>query len=105
MIFLKFRHKTKEAVATCRALRKNLKELRNERRLDMQTVSIGCGLHKDAYRRYECGEVLPTLQALADIASYYDVTVDYLLGRDTERKRASAFCTPLTEKTGGKKQE
>ena len=102
---LKSMRKTESVAAAGVALRRNLKKLRKERGLSMVVVSNGCCIHSDAYRRYESGDSLPKPQALLNIANYYDVTIDYLLGRDTERKRASAFCTTLTEKTGGKEQE
>ena len=37
--------------------------------------------HPDMLRRYERGEVEPSMDALYKIADYYGVSTDYLLGR------------------------
>ena len=39
-----------------------------------------------AYCRYELGMREPTASVLWRMADYYDVTVDYLLGRSDRRK-------------------
>lgn len=44
-------------------------------------VSELCGLPPDAVRRYERGEAKPTLDALVKLADYYEVSLDYLVGR------------------------
>ena len=36
------------------------------------------------YRRYECGEMLPTLEPLVKLADYFNVSLDYLTGRVDE---------------------
>lgn len=39
------------------------------------------GLGKDTLRKYEQGEAMPAADALAMIADYYHVSMDYLWGR------------------------
>ena len=65
-----------------------LRRLREEQRpvKSMATVSELCGLERGAVRRYERGERMPTAEALAALADYYDVSVDFLLGRSDKRK-------------------
>lgn len=61
--------------------RQRLQQLRERKRVSRRVASGLCGLHSDAFRRYECGESEPTLQALIAIAEYFEVSVDYLVGR------------------------
>lgn len=63
--------------------RQRLKQLREKRRISRRVLSELCGLHSDAVRRYERGESEPTMHALVELAEYFGVTVDYLLGRET----------------------
>ena len=55
--------------------------LREKRRISRKVLSELCGLNPDAVRRYERGEAEPTLHSLVAIAEYFEVTVDYLVGR------------------------
>lgn len=57
--------------------------LREKRRISRKVLSELCGLSSDAIRRYERGEVEPRMESLMAIADFFDVSVDYLLGRDT----------------------
>nr|WP_242976596.1 helix-turn-helix transcriptional regulator [Intestinimonas butyriciproducens] len=47
----------------------------------MTVTSQLMGLHPDMLRRYERGEVEPSMGALYKIADYYGVSTDYLMGR------------------------
>ena len=60
-----------------------LRRLREERRpvRSMAAVSELCGLERGAVRRYERGECLPSMEALIALADYYEVSLDYLIGR------------------------
>lgn len=40
-----------------------------------------CGLDKNAIGRYERGEVEPTRPALESMSEFFDVSIDYLVGR------------------------
>lgn len=61
--------------------RERLQQMRKKKGVSCKVVSELCGLHSDAIRRYENGEDEPTLHSLVAIAEYFDVSVDYLLGR------------------------
>lgn len=60
--------------------------LRKERRLNQEELSAEFDISIRTYRRYETGVsekiTLPTLWKIAD---FYDVTIDYLVGRSDER--------------------
>ena len=58
-----------------------LQQLREKKGISRKVLSELCGLHSDAVRRYELGEDEPTLHSLVAIAEYFEVSVDYLLGR------------------------
>ena len=40
-----------------------------------------CGLYSDAVRRYERGEAEPDMKSLIAIAEFFEVSIDYLVGR------------------------
>jgi len=61
--------------------RQRLQHLREKKRVSRKVLSELCGLNSDAVRRYERGEAEPTLHSLVAIAEYFEVTVDYLLGK------------------------
>ena len=58
-----------------------LRRLRERNRLKRCLLSELCGLNRNAVRRYELGEAEPTLSTLESIADYFEVSVDYLIGR------------------------
>ena len=61
--------------------RQRLQQLRERRRISRRVLSELCGLSSDAVRRYERGETEPTLHSLVAIAEFFEVSVDYLVGR------------------------
>lgn len=61
--------------------RQRLQQLREKKRISRIVLSELCGLSGDTIRRYERGECEPTLHSLVAIADFFDVSVDYLLGR------------------------
>ena len=57
-----------------------LKELREEKGLTQKQLAEQLGLNSVTYLRYEKSQREPSLSILADIANYFNVSVDYLLG-------------------------
>lgn len=64
--------------------RLRLQQLREKKQISRKVLSELCGLNSDAVRRYERGEAEPTLHSLVAIAEYFEVTVDYLVGREKD---------------------
>ena len=64
-----------------------LKELREEKGLDIFTVAEMVEETPRNYAGYEEGEVLPRLGVICAIADYFDVSLDYLVGRSDEPSR------------------
>lgn len=61
-------------------LGKNLKELRIERGLTQKQVADALKINSVTYLHYEKDQREPPLTLLADMAVFFDVSVDFLLG-------------------------
>lgn len=59
--------------------------LRKERGLTQEETAEQAGLALRSYRRYEKKEREPTASVLWKLADFYDVSIDYLVGR-TDKK-------------------
>ncbi len=59
-----------------------LKKLRKNRNYSAKEVAIGCDMSLGVYQKYESGERGVGTPALCKLADFYDVTTDYLLGRE-----------------------
>lgn len=66
---------------------KRLKELRNAKGVSQITIAAALGITDRGYRKYEAGASEPTLSVLWKLADYFDVTVDYLIGRSDVKER------------------
>jgi transcriptional regulator with XRE-family HTH domain len=66
-------------------LNKRLLKLRKENKLTQQELSSRLGIARTTYSGYELGTSEPDNETLENIADYYRVTTDNLLGRE-ERK-------------------
>lgn len=62
-------------------LSKRLKELREGRRVYQRELAEILGLSFRGYQNYEIGQSEPKLVTLIAIANYYNVSIDYLVGR------------------------
>lgn len=58
-----------------------LKELRISRNLTQKQVYEAIGMSAIGYQRYEYGDREPAYQKLIALADYFDVSIDYLVGR------------------------
>lgn len=63
-----------------------LQDLRIEHAMRQQDVADILGCQRNVYRRYECGEREIPVWAVQDLARYYHVSVDYLLGLTDKEK-------------------
>lgn len=57
-----------------------LKELRIENRLSMMALGRILNVSESTISRWEGGEILPSIEHLHNIAVYFKVSADYLIG-------------------------
>lgn len=62
-----------------------LRELRKERGLTLDWVSVETNINSIYLSRYERGKVNPSISTLITLADYYNVSIDYLVGRSDVR--------------------
>ena len=62
-----------------------LKELRQEKGDTQSDIAKALNISQKAYSYYERGEREPSIDMLIQISNYFNVTVDYLLGREKSK--------------------
>ena len=63
-----------------------IRDLREDRDLNQTTVARYLGMSQTGYSKYETGENDIPTSILIKLADFYDVSVDYLLGRTNNPK-------------------
>ena len=63
-----------------------LKELRKERKLKQRELADILGLTIRGYQAYEYGQCYPDVPGLVALAEFFDVSLDYLMGRTDVRE-------------------
>ncbi|EGP4751900.1 helix-turn-helix domain-containing protein [Enterococcus faecium] len=66
-------------------LAENLTNLRKEKGLKQTDMALLLKINNRQYQRYESGDSDPKLDTLIALADYFDVSLDYLVGR-TDKK-------------------
>ena len=66
-------------------LAKRLKQCRKEKGITQNQVAIYCDITEKAYQNYELMLREPKLEILLKIAEYFDVSLDYLVGRTDQK--------------------
>lgn len=64
-----------------------IRELRQERRMTQQDLADTFSVRVRTYQGYEYGESQPDVAGLIAIADFFDVSLDYLVGRSDVRER------------------
>ena len=59
-----------------------LRKIRKEKKLTQIDVANALHITVRQYQRYESGEQTTTLENLIALADFFDVSLDYLAGRD-----------------------
>lgn len=65
-------------------LGERLRAARERKGLKQNRVALSLGIHNSTLAKYESGEREPDNDTLQKLADFFDVTVDYLLGRDKQ---------------------
>lgn len=58
-----------------------LKSLREAQNMSQQDLADKLKINRSTYARYELGQTQPDFDTLQKIADFYEVSIDYLLGR------------------------
>lgn len=64
-----------------------VKKIRTERKISQPKIAEEIGVTTRQYQRYEYGENEPPLSVLIALADYFDVSLDYLVGRSEIKER------------------
>ena len=66
-----------------------IKAIREDLGLNQIKVSADTGIHQSYLSKYENGTLEPNLKQLGQIANYYEVSIDWLLGNPHNKKEGS----------------
>ena len=66
-------------------LNARIKELRKEKGITQEYLGLCLGVSTSNINSYESGRVAPSLPKLIALADYFDVSLDYLVGRTDEK--------------------
>jgi transcriptional regulator with XRE-family HTH domain len=58
-----------------------IKQLRNEKKISQTVLGEHCGTDKTTVSRWESGQYTPDPETIAKIATFFQITTDYLLGK------------------------
>ena len=63
----------------------NIRNLREDNDKTQQELADYLHINQTTYSKYELGKISITIEVFIKLADYYDVTVDYLLGRTNKK--------------------
>lgn len=71
-------------------INETLKKLRNSKRLSQSDMAYILEVSLSSYQKYERDKncITPSLDVIIRIADFYNVSIDYLLGRETDAPEA-----------------
>ena len=61
-----------------------LVELKDSKGYLQKDIAKSSGMSLRTYQRYEKGQVQPTLPVLIALADFFDISIDYLVGRSDD---------------------
>lgn len=65
----------------------HLKKLRKSKNITQKQLALDIGASERGIQQYELGERKPTYDMLIALADYFDVSLDYLVGRSDDPSR------------------
>ena len=69
-------------------LNEKLRELRRKKDITQEELANRFGISPQAVSKWERGEGFPDITLLPELAQYFDITIDELMGMEEERMRA-----------------
>lgn len=67
-----------------------IRELREDNDKKQLELARYLNIRPNTYSNYECGKINIPIEQLIKIADFYNVTLDYLVGRDIKRKKSGS---------------
>lgn len=64
----------------------NIRNLREDHDKKQQELADYLNIKQTTYSKYELGKINIPIEVFIKLADYYDVTIDYIVGRNTETK-------------------
>lgn len=64
-----------------------LKQLRKLNKITQKQIALETTITERVYQSYEYGKVIPTAITLITLADYFNVSLDYLVGRSDIKER------------------
>ena len=64
----------------------HLRFIRKSKNLTQKQVAEGISIAECVYQRYELNKAKPSFDILIRLADFFDISVDYLMGRDWKPK-------------------
>ena len=65
---------------------KRIRDLREDNDLTQKEIASILNCSQRVYSDYECGKVAISVDALIKLADYYNVSIDYIVGRTDNKK-------------------
>ena len=65
---------------------KNIRNLREDNDKTQKELAEYLNIKKTTYSKYELGKINIPIEMLIKLADFYDVSLDYLTGRDSKKK-------------------
>lgn len=62
-------------------------QIRRSKKLMQKDIAANIGVHVRTYQYYEKGQKEPTLSVLIALADFFDVSLDFLVGRSDDPSR------------------
>lgn len=63
-----------------------LKTLRLAKGLTQKELSEKLNINQGNYSKYEKGTLVPTMETVLNLSDYYNVSIDYLLGKESKNE-------------------
>lgn len=73
-----------------------LKKLRSKRGITQKELALTLGVSERTVRKYESGEMQPSTDKLLQLAEFFNVSVDYLLGKSVSAEALQKYVANLS---------
>ena len=65
----------------------HLRKIRKDKGITQKATAIAVGTNERNYQDWEYGKIKPTFDALISLADFFNVSLDYLVGRSDNPQR------------------